>query len=91
MPLGSPTRDQLGPYSTYASSLPYAVRITKGLSLTVNEHEFVAIIGRSGEGKSVLLKQIIGLIKPDSGSVIIDGDDVTKLTGKKLQSVNIIT
>jgi phospholipid/cholesterol/gamma-HCH transport system ATP-binding protein len=53
--------------------------ITKGLDLTVKDKEFIAIIGRSGEGKSVLLKQIIGLIKPDSGQVIIDGEDVTKL------------
>lgn len=54
-------------------------KITRGLDLTVEDREFVAIIGRSGEGKSVLLKQIIGLIKPDSGEVIIDGEDVTKL------------
>lgn len=53
--------------------------ITRNLDLTVNDKEFIAIIGRSGEGKSVLLKQIIGLIKPDAGQVIIDGEDVTKL------------
>jgi len=59
--------------------------ITNGLNLEVNDGEFLAILGRSGEGKSVLLKQVIGLIQPDSGSVIIDGEDVTKLTGKKRQ------
>ncbi len=61
--------------------------ITCGLDLTINAGEFIAIIGKSGEGKSVLLKQIIGLIKPDSGQVIIDDEDVTKLKGKKQQEV----
>lgn len=61
--------------------------ITRGLDLTVNEGEFLAIIGRSGEGKSVLLKQLIGLIKPDAGNVIIDGTDITKLKGKALQKI----
>src|SRR3989304_8627958 len=61
--------------------------ITNGLNLTVNKGEFLAIVGRSGEGKSVLLKQFIGLIKPDSGQIIIDSDDVSQLTGKKLQAV----
>ena len=59
--------------------------ITNGLNLEVNEGEFLAILGRSGEGKSVLLKQVIGLIKPDRGNVFIDGEDITKLTGKKRQ------
>jgi len=62
-------------------------KITKGLSLDVDKGELLAIIGRSGEGKSVLLKQVIGLIKPDSGDVIIDGTDVTKLTGKAQQDI----
>jgi phospholipid/cholesterol/gamma-HCH transport system ATP-binding protein len=61
--------------------------ITKDLSLTINDGEFVIIIGRSGEGKSVLLKQIIGLIKPDSGQVIIDNQDVTKLKGIEQQEI----
>jgi phospholipid/cholesterol/gamma-HCH transport system ATP-binding protein len=54
-------------------------KITRGVDLFVEEREFLAIVGRSGEGKSVLLKQIVGLIKPDSGQVIIDGQDITKL------------
>jgi len=56
-------------------------RITRGLDLTIEDGEFVTIIGRSGEGKSVLLKQIIGLIHPDAGEVFIDGEEVTKLHG----------
>lgn len=61
--------------------------ITKGLDLTIEEGEFLAIVGRSGEGKSVLLKQMIGLIQPDSGTVIIDGQDITKLKGKARQNI----
>ncbi len=46
--------------------------VTKGVNLTIPTGEITCIIGRSGEGKSVLLKQIIGLIKPTSGDIIID-------------------
>lgn len=53
--------------------------VTNGLDLTVETGEFLAVIGRSGEGKSVLLKQIIGLIEPTEGSITIDNQDVTKL------------
>ena len=61
--------------------------VTNNLSLTVENGELLAIIGRSGEGKSVLLKQIIGLIKPDTGNIIIDGKDITKLNGEQKQEV----
>ena len=61
--------------------------ITHGLDLTIEKNEFLAIIGRSGEGKSVLLKQIIGLIKPDAGSVTINGTDITTLRGKKRKQI----
>ena len=54
--------------------------ITRELDLTINDGEFLVIIGRSGEGKSVLLKQMIGLIKPDAGTVVIDGQDIAKLS-----------
>jgi phospholipid/cholesterol/gamma-HCH transport system ATP-binding protein len=45
------------------------------------------IIGRSGGGKSVLLKHIIGLLRPDSGHVMVDGQDVTRLRGEALDRV----
>jgi phospholipid/cholesterol/gamma-HCH transport system ATP-binding protein len=61
--------------------------ITNELSMTIPDGTFMAIIGRSGEGKSVLLKQLIGLITPDSGSVIIDDEDITKLPKAKLQKI----
>ena len=53
----------------------------------VREGETVALLGPSGTGKSVLLKHIIGLIKPDSGTVIVDGKDVSTLKRKELSEL----
>ncbi|MGA7460935.1 MAG: ATP-binding cassette domain-containing protein [Candidatus Korobacteraceae bacterium] len=53
--------------------------VLNGISLTVGRGETLAVLGRSGSGKSVLLKLIIGLEKPDSGSVRIHGDDIAGL------------
>lgn len=61
--------------------------ITNGLDLTIEKGEFLTVIGRSGEGKSVLLKQIIGLIKPDAGNIVIDGQDITALNDRELSEV----
>ena len=61
--------------------------ITRALDLSVERHEFLAIIGRSGEGKSVLLKQMIGLINPDSGSVKINGEEITNVRGKQRKNI----
>ncbi|NGX33669.1 MAG: putative ribonucleotide transport ATP-binding protein mkl [Candidatus Anoxychlamydiales bacterium] len=61
-------------YKTYANNL-----VLKGLNLEVNRGEILVILGRSGVGKSVLLKHIIGIEKPDSGKVEIDGVDITNL------------
>ncbi len=58
--------------------------VLKGVNLRVNRGETVVVIGRSGCGKSVLLKHIIGLMKPDSGKVIIDGVDITQLSRDEL-------
>ena len=61
--------------------------ITNGVNLEIPDNQMTVIIGRSGEGKSVLLKQIIGLLKPTEGHVIVDGVDTTKLPDKKLQNI----
>ncbi|HJM69232.1 MAG TPA: ATP-binding cassette domain-containing protein [Candidatus Babeliales bacterium] len=53
--------------------------ISNGVDLKIPKNKMTVIIGRSGEGKSVLLKQIIGLIKPTSGKVIVDGVNITEL------------
>lgn len=61
--------------------------VTDHLDLDVPEGKMTCIIGRSGEGKSVLLKQIIGLIKPTSGHIYIDGQDITKMSSSEQETV----
>lgn len=61
--------------------------VTDGVTLTIPTGQMTCIIGKSGEGKSVLLKQIIGLIKPTSGTILIDGTDITKLASKDEEQV----
>jgi phospholipid/cholesterol/gamma-HCH transport system ATP-binding protein len=53
--------------------------VLKGVNLTIYKGETVVVLGRSGCGKSVLLRHMIGLMKPDSGKILVDGVDVTKL------------
>ena len=60
------------------------VEVNKGLNLRIEKGEIVALIGRSGQGKSVLLKQVAGLIKPDRGRVLVDGREIGHLKGKAL-------
>lgn len=59
-------------------------KVLDNLSLNIQTGETTVVIGRSGCGKSVLLKHIVGILKPDSGQVIIDGTDITKLDGREL-------
>ncbi len=54
-------------------------KVINGANLTIRDREVVTIMGKSGCGKSVLIKHIIGLLSPDSGSVVIDGVDTTNL------------
>lgn len=62
-------------------------KVLDGISFQVGRGETVAVLGKSGGGKSVLLKLVIGLDTPDAGSIGIDGQEVTKLDGKKLNEV----
>lgn len=62
-------------------------KVLDGLDLTIEAGKITVIIGRSGGGKSVLLKHIIGLIRPDSGEVLIDGVDITQLSDKNLNEI----
>jgi phospholipid/cholesterol/gamma-HCH transport system ATP-binding protein len=61
--------------------------VLNGMDLTVASGETLAVLGRSGTGKSVLLKQIIGLQKPDSGSILIHGQEITSLTLDALNEI----
>jgi phospholipid/cholesterol/gamma-HCH transport system ATP-binding protein len=59
-------------------------KVLDGVNFNVQEGETVALLGPSGTGKSVLLKHIIGLIHPDSGTIIVDGKDVGHLKRSEL-------
>ena len=61
--------------------------VLDGVDLDVQEGETLALLGPSGTGKSVLLKHIIGLIRPDSGIVVVDDQDVGKLRRKELATL----
>src|SRR5271166_4393693 len=61
--------------------------VLNGISLTVKRSETLAVLGRSGTGKSVLLRLIIGLEKPDSGSVRIHGEDIAGLALDQLGEI----
>ncbi|MBF0489734.1 MAG: ATP-binding cassette domain-containing protein [Candidatus Omnitrophica bacterium] len=58
-------------------------KVLDDISFQVASGEIVAFLGPSGTGKTVLLKHLIGLLKPDCGSVMIDGKDITQISQKK--------
>lgn len=60
----------------YMPDTPFAVQALKKINLTVEDGEFVGIIGHTGCGKSTLIQQMAGLLKPDSGLVLLDGEDI---------------
>lgn len=59
--------------------------VLRGVNLKVEKGQTLALIGGSGKGKSVLLKHIIGLTRPDRGKILIDNQDISKLWGKSLK------
>src|SRR5258706_9229612 len=61
--------------------------VLNGVSLRIDAGERVVIIGRSGGGKSVLLKHLIGLLTPDAGEVWIDGQDIGPMSERQLLQV----
>ena len=62
-------------------------KVLRELSLEVATGTITIIIGRSGGGKSVFLKHLIGLLEPDAGRIIVDGVDVTGLSGRALDEI----
>ncbi|HOJ70881.1 MAG TPA: ABC transporter ATP-binding protein [Syntrophorhabdaceae bacterium] len=69
-------------HKTFASQ-----KVLDGVNLEIKRGEITVIIGKSGGGKSVLMKHLIGLLKPDSGEIWIEGSDITKLNEKDLNEV----
>jgi phospholipid/cholesterol/gamma-HCH transport system ATP-binding protein len=61
--------------------------VLRGLDLEVPTGSITVIIGRSGGGKSVFLKHLIGLLRPDAGRVLVDGQEITNLSGAALDAV----
>jgi phospholipid/cholesterol/gamma-HCH transport system ATP-binding protein len=61
--------------------------VLRGLDLEVPTGSITVIIGRSGGGKSVLLKHLLGLLRPDAGRVLVDGAEITRLRGAALDEV----
>ncbi|MBW1807069.1 MAG: ABC transporter ATP-binding protein [Deltaproteobacteria bacterium] len=61
--------------------------VLRGMNLQVMEGKTTVIIGASGSGKSVLMKHMIGLLRPDSGKVIVDGLDTTTLSERELSKI----
>jgi phospholipid/cholesterol/gamma-HCH transport system ATP-binding protein len=63
--------------------------VLNGIDLEILRGENIAVLGRSGSGKSVLIKIISGLLKPDSGTVKVLGQEVDKISGKALQALRL--
>ncbi len=66
-----------------------SLKIYNGLNLTIEQGDLVIIMGRSGEGKSVLLKHLVGLLKPDKGQILIDGKDITRLNEREMYGIRM--
>jgi phospholipid/cholesterol/gamma-HCH transport system ATP-binding protein len=64
-------------------------KVLNGINLNINKGENVVVLGRSGTGKSVLIKIISGLLKPDQGTVLVLGEEVDKLNDKELQELRL--
>ncbi len=61
--------------------------VLRGVTLDIRRGECLVVLGQSGEGKSVLLKHLIGLMAPDSGSIRIDGEEIVNLSERQLSPV----
>src|SRR3989344_7428302 len=63
------------------------IAVLQDISFEVNNGEFVSIVGKSGAGKTTLIKMILGLETPTSGEVIFDGQNISELEGDSLQDL----
>jgi energy-coupling factor transport system ATP-binding protein len=71
---------------TYLANTPFAVQALRGVSLTISRGESVAILGRTGCGKSTLVQHLNGLLMPQEGRVVVDGVD-TRVRGAALRGI----
>ena len=63
--------------------------VLDGMSFSIQFHEKIAILGSSGKGKTTILKLILGLEQPDSGTILINGTDIANLTESKLRDIRM--
>ena len=61
--------------------------VHRGISFDAQDKETLVVLGKSGGGKSVLLKMVIGLMKPDAGTILVDGRNVVTMTYPELQAL----
>src|ERR1700722_20267040 len=88
--VGRPTNeDQSPPYlaSEHVSKSFGSVHVLDDVSFSVQAGETLCILGRSGVGKSVSLQQIMGFLKPDSGRILVAGQDITAFTEDQMETV----
>lgn len=62
-------------------------QVLRGVELTVADGETLVVLGPSGCGKSVLLKHVIGLLRPDRGSIVVEGRDITRMSLPQLDAI----
>ncbi len=62
-------------------------QVLAGVNLQVQKGEILAIVGRSGSGKTVMLKLLIGLMRPDRGKILVEDTDISRLYGRRLDRV----
>jgi phospholipid/cholesterol/gamma-HCH transport system ATP-binding protein len=90
MPDPTPNAPNPGEYHIEVSDLCKTLgtqAVLRGVDLEIRRGESLVVLGQSGEGKSVLLKHLIGLITPDSGSIRIDGEEIVGKTERQMAPV----
>src|SRR5258708_7917472 len=97
MPPTQPTPEQATPQQATNDETPVIVKavsksfgsqsVLREVNLEVKRQETVAVLGQSGTGKSVLLRLLIRLLQPDSGSVVIQGQDIVNLPMEQLNAI----
>jgi energy-coupling factor transport system ATP-binding protein len=70
----------------YGEGTTFAKKALDNVNISINEGEFIGLIGHTGSGKSTLVQHLNGLLKPSKGAVFVDGKDISKL-GSKLRSI----
>ena len=68
----------------YSIGTPFEHKALDQVSFSINPGEFVGIIGHTGSGKSTLMQQLNGLLKPTSGRVLVDGEDLSSYTDAQM-------